>query len=142
MPLPLPPSLPGSRSYVSSAARTVSAEEYQAVREAERQRQFEEYKDRVGEVVNGIVKRNEFGNVTVDLGRAEALMREGVTTLEIKSGYGLDLDNELKMLRAARRIGELMPLTVRTTFLGAHTVPAGRDHDDHSDPHIQCFIQI
>src|SRR3546814_8586039 len=45
------------------------------VREAERKRQYYEYKDRVGEVVNGIVKRNEFGNVTVDLGRAEALMR-------------------------------------------------------------------
>ena len=47
----------------------------QKVRDAERARQFEEYKDRVGEIVNGIVKRNEFGNVNVDLGRAEALMR-------------------------------------------------------------------
>jgi len=47
----------------------------QKVREAERERQFEEYKDRVGEIVNGIVKRVEFGNVTVDLGRAEAVMR-------------------------------------------------------------------
>ncbi len=47
----------------------------QKVREAERERQFDEYKDRVGEIVNGIVKRVEFGNVTVDLGRAEAVMR-------------------------------------------------------------------
>jgi N utilization substance protein A len=47
----------------------------QKVREAERARQYEEYKDRVGEIVNGIVKRNEFGNVTVDLGRAEGVMR-------------------------------------------------------------------
>jgi len=51
----------------------------QKVREAERKRQFGEYKDRVGEIVNGIVKRNEFGNVTVDLGRAEGLMRRDET---------------------------------------------------------------
>ena len=57
------------------AAQTAKQVIVQKVREAERQRQFEEYKDRVGEIVHGIVKRNEFGNVTVDLGRAEALMR-------------------------------------------------------------------
>ena len=57
------------------AAQTAKQVIVQKVREAERQRQFEEYKDRTGEIVNGIVKRNEFGNVTVDLGRAEALMR-------------------------------------------------------------------
>ncbi|MGF1610154.1 MAG: transcription termination factor NusA [Kiloniellales bacterium] len=57
------------------AAQTAKQVIVQKVREAERQRQFEEYKDRVGEIVNGIVKRNEFGNVTVDLGRAEGLMR-------------------------------------------------------------------
>ena len=54
------------------AAQTAKQVIVQKVREAERQRQYEEYKDRVGEIVNGIVKRNEFGNVTVDLGRAEA----------------------------------------------------------------------
>jgi N utilization substance protein A len=57
------------------AAQTAKQVIVQKVREAERKRQFDEYKNRVGEVVNGIVKRNEFGNVTVDLGRAEALMR-------------------------------------------------------------------
>jgi len=57
------------------AAQTAKQVIVQKVREAERQRQFREYKDRVGEVVNGIVKRNEFGNVTIDLGRAEAMMR-------------------------------------------------------------------
>ena len=57
------------------AAQTAKQVIVQKVREAERKRQFDEYKDRIGEVVNGIVKRNEFGNVTVDLGRAEALMR-------------------------------------------------------------------
>lgn len=57
------------------------------------------------------------------LPRASALVREGVTTLEIKSGYGLDLDSELKMLRVARRIGESLGIHVITTFLGAHTIP-------------------
>ena len=57
------------------AAQTAKQVIVQKVREAERQRQFEEFKDRVGEIVNGIVKRNEFGNVTVDLARAEGLMR-------------------------------------------------------------------
>ncbi len=57
------------------AAQTAKQVIVQKVREAERSRQFDEYKDRAGELVNGIVKRNEFGNVTVDLGRAEAMMR-------------------------------------------------------------------
>ncbi|MGH8183657.1 MAG: imidazolonepropionase [Rhodanobacteraceae bacterium] len=57
------------------------------------------------------------------LPRAQALLRDGVTTLEIKSGYGLDLDTELKMLRVARRIGAELGITVRTTFLGLHALP-------------------
>ena len=57
------------------AAQTAKQVIVQKVREAERQRQYAEYKDRVAEVVNGIVKRVEFGNVTVDLGRAEAVLR-------------------------------------------------------------------
>lgn len=56
------------------------------------------------------------------LPRLNALAREGVTTVEIKSGYGLDLDNELKMLRVARRLGDLTGLRIRTTFLGAHAI--------------------
>ncbi len=57
------------------AAQTAKQVIVQKVREAERERQFEEYKDRIGEIVNGLVKRVEFGNVTVDLGRAEAVLR-------------------------------------------------------------------
>jgi N utilization substance protein A len=57
------------------AAQTAKQVIVQRVREAERQRQYREYKDRVGEIVNGIVKRVEFGNVIVDLGRAEAIIR-------------------------------------------------------------------
>jgi imidazolonepropionase len=55
--------------------------------------------------------------------RAEQLASDGVTTVEIKSGYGLDLETERRMLAAARRLGAELPLRVQTTFLGAHTVP-------------------
>ena len=58
------------------------------------------------------------------LPRLQALVDEGVTVVEIKSGYGLDLEGELKMLRAARRLGELLPVTVRTTLLALHALPA------------------
>ena len=57
------------------------------------------------------------------LPRLDALLAEGVGTVEIKSGYGLDLPSELKMLRAARRLGALRPVRVVTTFLGAHALP-------------------
>ncbi len=57
------------------AAQTAKQVIVQKVRDAERKRQFNEYKDRIGEVVNGLVKRVEYGNVTVDLGRAEAILR-------------------------------------------------------------------
>ncbi len=61
------------------AAQTAKQVIVQRVREAERLRQFDEYKDRIGEIVNGLVKRVEFGNVTVDLGRAEAILRRDET---------------------------------------------------------------
>lgn len=57
------------------------------------------------------------------LPRLDALIAEGVTTVEVKSGYGLDLASELKMLRAARRLGEVRPVRIVTTFLGAHALP-------------------
>lgn len=66
------------------------------------------------------------------LPRVQSLLAEGVTTLEIKSGYGLDLETEARLLRVARRIGRELPVTVRTTFLGAHALPpefAGRPDD-------------
>ena len=67
--------------------------------------------------------------------RASALIAEGVTTLEVKSGYGLDPDSELKLLRVARRLGESLPVSVHATLLAAHAVPpefAGRA-DDYID---------
>ncbi len=66
------------------------------------------------------------------LPRLDALLAEGVATLEVKSGYGLDVETELAMLRAARRLEAERPVRVRTSFLGAHAVPAeytGRPDD-------------
>ena len=62
---------------------------------------------------------------SVSLERMERLMRMGTGALEIKSGYGLDLESELKMLRVARRLGALERIPVKTTFLGCHAVPDG-----------------
>jgi len=66
--------------------------------------------------------------------RLEALLAEGVTTVEIKSGYGLDLETERKILRVARRLGEHYPVTVCTTFLGAHAVPP--EYQGRADDYI------
>ncbi|TCM21702.1 imidazolonepropionase [Novosphingobium sp. PhB165] len=76
------------------------------------------------------------------LPRLDALIGEGTTTIEVKSGYGLDLASELRMLRAARRLGSERPVSIATTFLGAHALPpefAG-DADGYID-HI-CEVML
>jgi imidazolonepropionase len=70
--------------------------------------------------------------------RIEALLAEGVTTVEIKSGYGLDRDTELRQLRVARRLGADYPVTVATTFLGAHALPP--DFDGRADDYIDEVV--
>ncbi|WP_246657475.1 imidazolonepropionase [Cohaesibacter sp. CAU 1516] len=65
--------------------------------------------------------------------RADQLIAEGVTAIEIKSGYGLDLETERKMLRVARTLEAMRPIRVRTTFLGAHATPKGMDSDAYLD---------
>jgi imidazolonepropionase len=65
------------------------------------------------------------------LPRALEIIKTGTGAVEIKSGYGLTTHDELKMLRVARRIGSETPLTVRTTFLGAHAVPTGMTKEDY-----------
>ena len=67
--------------------------------------------------------------VAETLPRLDALIAEGATTVEVKSGYGLDLENEAKALRVARRLGTERPVTVRTTFLGAHALPPEANGD-------------
>ena len=79
------------------------------------------------------------------LPRARALLADGVTTIEIKSGYGLDTDNEMKMLHVARRIGDEIGVGVRTTFLGAHALPpefAGRQSDYVDEVCIRMLPKI
>ncbi|WP_431637956.1 imidazolonepropionase [Dyella sp. KULCS107] len=70
------------------------------------------------------------------LPRAEALLVDGVTTLEIKSGYGLTLDDERKMLRVARQVGTTLGVTVRTTFLGLHALPA--EYRDRREAYVDA----
>ncbi len=78
------------------------------------------------------------------LKRVDALIAEGVCAIEIKSGYGLDVETELKMLRVARQIGQQRPVRVKTTFLGAHAVPPeykGRSADYLSDVCLPALEQ-
>ena len=80
--------------------------------------------------------------VEAALPRLDALIAEGVTTVEVKSGYGLDRENEAKMLRAATRLGALREVTIVRTFLGAHALPpeAGGDKDRYIDE--VCEVQL
>ena len=86
--------------------------------------------------------------VAQSLPRLDALISEGVTTVEIKSGYGLDLESEAKSLRAARRLGEARAVTVRTSFLGAHALPqeAGGDTEAYianvAGPFLPAIAQL
>ena len=61
--------------------------------------------------------------------RVRRMIESGTTTIEIKSGYGLDLGTEMALLRVARRVGDELPVTVKTTFLGAHALPPEYRHD-------------
>ena len=78
------------------------------------------------------------------LPRLRDLLAEGVTTIEIKSGYGLSLEHELKMLRVARRLGEDPAVTVKTTFLGAHALPPEFDRrpEDYIDTVIAMLPEV
>lgn len=71
--------------------------------------------------------------------RLQDMLAEGVTTVEIKSGYGLDEDSELKMLRVARRLGSDLPVRVSTTFLGAHALPP--EYTDNRTGYVDWLCQ-
>lgn len=72
--------------------------------------------------------------------RANEIIATGTGAVEIKSGYGLTVRDEMKMLRVARRLGETTPLTVRTTFLGAHAIPRDTTREAYVDKVIQEMI--
>lgn len=71
--------------------------------------------------------------------RVRRMIANGTTTLEIKSGYGLDSETELRLLAVARRIGEELPVTVKTTFLGAHSVPP--EYEADRDGYVDLLIE-
>jgi imidazolonepropionase len=72
--------------------------------------------------------------------RIASLLAEGVTTLEIKSGYGLDIASEAKMLRVARKVGQTMPVRVVTTFLGAHALPP--EYSGQQDTYVDAVCAM
>ncbi len=79
--------------------------------------------------VKALRAASEADLVRETLPRLDALIAEGVTTVEVKSGYGLDRDSEIKALKAARKLAEARPVAVRTTFLGAHALPPEMNGD-------------
>lgn len=80
---------------------------------------------------------NEDDLYQVSQPRLEALIREGVTTIEMKSGYGLDFDSEQKQLLVAKRLAQSYPVTVSSTLLSAHTVPC--EYKDKADEYIDLI---
>ena len=89
---------------------------------------YQEIAERGGGILNSaktlrIMSEDDLYSVSLE--RMERLMRMGTGAIEIKSGYGLDMESELKMLRVARRLGALDRIPVKTTFLGCHAVPEG-----------------
>ena len=89
---------------------------------------YQEIAERGGGILNSaktLRSMSEDDLYAVSIERMERLMRMGTGAIEIKSGYGLDMESELKMLRVARRLGVLDRIPVKTTFLGCHAVPEG-----------------
>ena len=97
---------------------------------------YEEIARAGGGIVSTVAATRETDEATLlaqALTRVDALIAEGVTTIEVKSGYGLDIGTELKMLRVARAIAGARTVDVRTSFLGAHAVPKGAEADAYID---------
>ena len=88
--------------------------------------------------VRAVRAASEAGLLEESLPRVLDLIADGVTTLEIKSGYGLDFDNERKMLRVARALGERTGISVRTTYLAAHALPP--EYGGRADDYIDAVI--
>ena len=89
--------------------------------------------------VRAVREADEDTLLAQSLPRARALLSDGATTLEIKSGYGLELEGERRMLRAARRIAQSLGVEVRTTFLGAHALPP--EYAGRADEYIDAVCE-
>ncbi len=85
--------------------------------------------------VNATREASEQTLLSSAIKRAARLVEEGVTCIEVKSGYGLDLHTELKMLKVAKQISENLPVSIVTTYLGAHTVP--KEYRSNPDDYVQ-----
>ena len=102
---------------------------------------YEEIAARGGGILNSadlLHRTSEEELLSQSLGRVQEMMDKGTVALEIKSGYGLNPADELKMLRVIRRIGESVPATVKSTFLGAHAVGRGYSHEAY----VQAVIDM
>lgn len=104
---------------------------------------YQEIASRGGGILNSAKKlrqtsADELLHKTLE--RAQEIISTGTGAVEIKSGYGLTVEDEIKMLRVARRVGEQTPLAVKTTFLGAHAVPSGMNKSDYVDLVINEMI--
>ncbi|MCZ4353829.1 imidazolonepropionase [Roseovarius aestuarii] len=97
---------------------------------------YEEVSRAGGGIVSTVSATRDADEVTLlasALPRVDALIAQGVSVIEIKSGYGLDIETELKMLRVARQIAEQRPIRISTSFLGAHAIPKDADADTYID---------
>jgi imidazolonepropionase len=102
---------------------------------------YEEIAARGGGIAKSVAQvrsASEQALFSLNARRLESCLRYGTTTIEIKSGYGLDLENELKQLRVVRRLAGHFPLTVVPTFLGAHAVPP--EHRGSRERYVQVVI--
>ena len=102
---------------------------------------YEEIAARGGGILNSadlLHRTSEEELLEQSLKRVKEMMAKGTVALEIKSGYGLNQADELKMLRVIRRMGEMVPATVKSTFLGAHAVGRGFTHEEY----VQAVIDM
>lgn len=88
--------------------------------------------------VSAVRAADEYALYRATLENAGRALLNGTTTVEIKSGYGLDLETELKMLRVSARVGRSSPIDVVTTFMGAHAVP--EEYREKPDKYVECVI--
>jgi imidazolonepropionase len=104
---------------------------------------YEEIANRGGGILNSAKKLNETSEEEIynqSKSRLEEVMRLGTGAVEIKSGYGLTVDGELKMLRVIKKLAENYPITIKATFLGAHAIPL--EYKENREGYINSIINV
>lgn len=115
------------------------AEEFEARLEGVSYEEIARHGGGILSTVNATRQASEEALIESALPRLDAMIADGVCTVEIKSGYGLSVEHEMKMLRVARRLGELRPVRVVTTLLGAHALPP--EFSNNSDGYIDLVCR-